>query len=911
MDSIPSSGNIEAGGNIHATNVVTGIQHNFTVIFHQPFTPSPNLTQLRTDYLAYLRDSYRYLDMQGIRQVQQVTYQLGLTDVYVPLKAHAGQAAATMRVAGRQGFREGIAAPDALEAVALARHTEPVPVEVALHTDPAVMVLGDPGSGKSTLLKVLALALAEQPTGPLPILLPLNAYARRLIQQGELSLSLFLGEYYAGRQHKLEHVGELFHQALSQHQAVVLFDGLDEVQANRAHLVRLVQDFVAEYMPQPADPPESVAVGTPPPAVIAGNRVVVTSRIVGYDEAPLTGRQWRTHTLTDFTRADIEQFVTQWTLAFMRSIQGDTDATRQAAARERHDLLQAIFGNPSVERLAANPLLLTILALIKHTGVTLPEQRVKLYELYLQTLIESWNLARSLDQYPVGDRLQYEETVQVLAPLALWLRQENPTAGLVTQEQLEQWLTDYYHGAEWQLPRGEARQRGRTFLDSVQQHSNLLLKRGERQYGFLHLTLEEMLAAQGIVQRLDEQQADVLALFRQYLLDPAWHETLQLAIGFIGVIQRRPRVAGEILQQLLACEMTANPADRGRSAIFAGTALLDMGVTNLGRAAASQVEAALVQTMQSAACPIRTRRDAGDLLGRLGWTPEPAEGDVLLAPAGYDPTGLDAFRPVPGLGVWMGKYPVTNRQFARFIAAEGYKRPEAYWSAAGRAWLTGASDSKAPEGLQDLLKNRPPDKRDRPYWWDDRKWNSPLFPVVCISWFEAEAYGRWLTEQLRSGSLSKGVHEVWDGLVTGRLIVRLPTEQEWEAAIGGRGAYPWGARFDPMCLNCAESWAGRRLSEDEWMKWMQSAAEPRSEASTTAVTTYPQGASKTGVWDGSGNVWEWMNHPHESSDTTMPLRGGAWNHDRRSARVSYRPCLYRDGFTGLIGVRVVVAPVLQ
>jgi formylglycine-generating enzyme required for sulfatase activity len=95
------------------------------------------------------------------------------------------------------------------------------------------------------------------------------------------------------------------------------------------------------------------------------------------------------------------------------------------------------------------------------------------------------------------------------------------------------------------------------------------------------------------------------------------------------------------------------------------------------------------------------------------------------------------------------------------------------------------------------------------------------------------------------------------------------------------------------------------------MKWMQSAAEPRSEASTTAVTTYPQGASKTGVWDGSGNVWEWMNHPHESSDTTMPLRGGAWNHDRRSARVSYRPCLYRDGFTGLIGVRVVVAPVLQ
>src|SRR5712691_3145060 len=169
-------------------------------------------------------------------------------------------------------------------------------------------------------------------------------------------------------------------------QAVVLLDGLDEVQANRPHLVRLVQDFVAEYMPQPAEPQS--------PATVPGNRVVVTSRIVGYAEAPLAGRQWRTYTLTDFTRADIEQFVTQWTLALARSIQGDTEPARRAATQEQHDLLQAIFSRPSVERLAANPLLLTILALIKHTGVVLPEQRVKLYELYLQTLLESWNLAR-------------------------------------------------------------------------------------------------------------------------------------------------------------------------------------------------------------------------------------------------------------------------------------------------------------------------------------------------------------------------------------------------------------------------------------------------------------------------------------------------------------------------------------
>lgn len=907
-NSVPSSGNIEAGGDIHATNVITGIQHSFTVIFQQPFTPPADLAQLRSDYLSYLRGSYRYLDMKGIRQVQQVTHQLALTAVYVPLKAHAGHAAAVGRVAGRHWSREDATLSDMVDAAALAPRATPVPVEVALKTDPAVVVLGDPGSGKSTLLKVLALALAEQVDGPLPILLPLNAYARRLIQQGELNLGQFLGEYYASRQQKLVRVGELFHHALAHHQVVVFLDGLDEVQVKRAHLVRLVQDFVAEYVPPPVELAESSPGDDASPAVVAGNRVVVTSRIVGYEEAPLAGRQWRTYTLTDFTRPDIEQFVSQWTLAFTRSIQGDSAATRQTAAHEQRDLLQAIFSNPSVERLAANPLLLTILALIKHTGVTLPEQRVKLYELYLQTLIESWSLARSLDQYPVGERLQYEEIVKVLAPLALWLRLENPTAGLVTQEQLEKWLTEHYQGEEWRLPRGEARQRGRAFLDSVQQFSNLLLERGERQYGFLHLTLEEMLAAQGIVQRLDEQQEDGLAFFKRCLLDPAWQETLQLAIGFIGVIQRRPRAAGEVLQALLAHEAPANKADSGRTAIFAGKALLDMGTASLSRAAALKIEDALVQTMHATACPIRTRRDAGDLLGRLGWTPKLQEGDLLLAPAGSEPTGLDAFRPVPGMDVWMGKYPVTNRQFAHFIEAGGYDCQE-YWSDAGWTWRTGAYDSQAPKEFEDWLNKHPPEKRNRPYWWDDRTWNSLLFPVVGITWFEAEAYAHWLTEQLRGAGTAKDGHEVRAGLLSGRLLVRLPIETEWEAAIGGRGDYPWGARFNPTQLNCAESWMGQVFSD--WVSWLSSDSESRREASTTAVTTYPQGVSQTGVWDGSGNVWEWMVNPYETGGDQMALRGGAWFLDSGLARVSYRLHFLPDIFGVTIGFRVVVAPALR
>jgi energy-coupling factor transporter ATP-binding protein EcfA2 len=327
-----ASGDVSATGDIQARDIITGIQQNFTLIFQIPFTPPPDLEALRSDYLAYLRNSYQHLDIKGIMQVQRVAPSIPLAAVYVPLKARpqrpdAGESWG--RIAGRLWREEDLPAEAIAEMPPAGRSAAPVPVEVALQTEPAVVVLGDPGAGKSTLLKIIALALAEQTDGPLPILLPLNAYARRLLGKGEINLCDFLGEYYASRQKKLAQVGELFEAALRDRQAVILLDGLDEVQTERTFLVRLVQDFVAEFVPDPAETDQA----------IPGNRVVATSRIVGYDEAPLTGRQWRIYTLTDFDRADIERFVEQWTLAFEVGVHGgDTPVAREAAGREGRDL---------------------------------------------------------------------------------------------------------------------------------------------------------------------------------------------------------------------------------------------------------------------------------------------------------------------------------------------------------------------------------------------------------------------------------------------------------------------------------------------------------------------------------------------------------------------------------------------
>jgi formylglycine-generating enzyme required for sulfatase activity len=212
----------------------------------------------------------------------------------------------------------------------------------------------------------------------------------------------------------------------------------------------------------------------------------------------------------------------------------------------------------------------------------------------------------------------------------------------------------------------------------------------------------------------------------------------------------------------------------------------------------------------------------------------------------------------------------------------------------------GTYDSKAPDYLKDWLKQRPPEKRDQPFWWEDRQWNNPLCPVVGVSWFEAEAYGRWLTPQVAEGK--------WQNL-RGDLEVRLPTEEEWERAVRGTDGrkYPWGDRWDRTRLNCADAWAGQDLDDDGWREWVGS--EKQEQAATTPVTTYPQGANPAGLWDGAGNVWEWTHSWYLEGESRV-LRGGSWSRYRRFARCASRGDPHPDYFFNIyIGFRVVVVPV--
>jgi len=200
---------------------------------------------------------------------------------------------------------------------------------------------------------------------------------------------------------------------------------------------------------------------------------------------------------------------------------------------------------------------------------------------------------------------------------------------------------------------------------------------------------------------------------------------------------------------------------------------------------------------------------------------------------------------------WIGKYPVTNLEYQAFVKEAGYQPPHRW------------DGNHHPEGKGD-------------------------HPVMNVSWNDAQAYCKWLSE--KSGK-----------------AYRLPTEAEWEKAARGTDGriYPWGDEFDRNKCNTYEAGIG----------------------DTTPVGKYsPAGDSPYGCADMTGNVWEWCvdwfdeweyrqragstvkDPPGLGNSTYRVLRGGSFVDSRGGARCASRNWRNPVSWYVSLGFRVVVSP---
>ena len=398
------------------------------------------------------------------------------------------------------------------------------------------VILGAPGAGKTTLLKYLALHFAkawrdQQEIVPgetddkdlgavrLPIFFKIADYAEQLGKNPDLELLEYLQQFYRQWEDYFEgdHTPEtdfsdVLLAQMRMGNCLILLDGLDEVfdQESRRQIVGRINAFADQF---------------------GHNKLIVTSRIAGYQEVKLASR-FAEFTITDMSDQQVENFLHRWCLAIEKaqkteatSAQHELDGNRQA-----EQIVKDIRQNEGVRRLTTNPLLLTILALIHRNGEQLPERRVKLYELAVQTLTESWQLSKKLPNVQKV-LLPEGEVVALLAPLAYWMHQEKPS-GQVTHAEVIQRLAPKLaelRGEETNSP--EILQAVEEFLRRVRETTGLFVERSPQAYGFMHLTFEEYFAAREIA---DKDPADILAVIQNCWQEPRWEEPALLALGYYG-----------------------------------------------------------------------------------------------------------------------------------------------------------------------------------------------------------------------------------------------------------------------------------------------------------------------------------------------------------------------------------------
>ncbi|MCP4211501.1 MAG: SUMF1/EgtB/PvdO family nonheme iron enzyme [Halieaceae bacterium] len=813
--------------------------------------PDAQLKAATQAYLEHLVDKYQYLDFRGMGVIDRAPLRLSLTQMYVALKARIempeGETwARQLHLAGRKMTDE--------EAEAVGqRLSEPQPVLQLLQKHDDLIILGDPGAGKTTFIKYLTLMLATGETigldVRLPILVPLSAYANALSEK-DIPLDQFICTYYNRRGVDLP-LRAMLDEALNQGGALLLLDGLDEVrdQSQRHVVVERVTDFFSTQRRR-------------------GNKFIITSRIVGYREVRPNVEGLNECTLVDFEQDEIELFIDKWTTAIEQAARGTTPVAKEEAGREQEELLQAVALNPGVRQLAANPLLLTILALMKRQGVTLPERRVELYRQYIDTLLKNWNLARGLGRPPTRD-LDLVETIRVLAPLALWMHETSPGVGLVKQGEMRRKLESIYHDRGLPEPEQAARQ----FLEDVRGHAGLLLERGPREYGFIHLTFQEYLAAVAIAQQGQRSIDAVAGILATHVGEETWHEVSLLTVAYLGIVQQRDEAAGAVVQTLVE----RSPGEPGEAVVLAGEAVADAWPGGVTYHCRDTIVKAVSHTMtDDRQIDARRRAAAGRVLAKLG-DPRPEVLDPLQIewidiPEGAFIMGEGDDRHEVLLPEYqIGRFPITQAQYQVFVSDGGYKHKD-FWREAKRAGIWGDGLVK---GRFDGEPRAGPLVYGEPFLLDNH-------PVIGITWYEALAFCRWLSE--RTGT-----------------NINLPTEAQWEKAARGEDSrvYPWGEDIDENLCNYDKTGIG----------------------TTNAVGCFPGGASPWGVEGLGGNVWEWClskyaDYPYkddvrnkvDASDARRVLRGGSFGPTAQLVRCACRDADHPVGWHHDGGFRVVCAP---
>ncbi|GAA3768381.1 SUMF1/EgtB/PvdO family nonheme iron enzyme [Streptomyces phyllanthi] len=821
----------------------------------------------------------------------------------------------------------------------LAASTEGVDLgELLDATEDSVVILGDPGGGKSTSIAAIAVRAARRylssPENPLPIRVQLGSVIAALAGGPELLLLSGVPEVKLTIARDGRNAGnqltEFLRAEIQQGRALLLLDGIDEIaEASLGAIRRAISHILL-----PAN----------------GTRIIATCRKFDYRQTRPSRKVGipRELELLPYTRTDKNQYVQQWYDAAARTGRFSTEEAVALASSLKRELL-----NPELAELGELPLLLTLLTLIHSDEGQLPDIRAVVCDRAIRYLLA--DKARWRGQ--TGD----ETAVPVGSVLALAIRVahhihlgEESTRGAsasgVTREKI------HVQAAALCADLARLHVRSSTpdpheLTSRLLRSHGLLVEIGPGRYRFAHRYFQEFLAGQHYAQ--GARTADVLAKARML----HWREPLRLMASFAGYEGENIFYILTLVSELLGREEPAHDgaspnASSAASSVttsqLAAEMLVEIGQSRLAAFGFDRVlspdtdshgidglwqraKDAITEQVEDARLPLAERFRAASVVGHLGdrrvatesGRPRGPWENLVPIPAGPALMGsgrLDDDRTIsagtrlvdfPAFGI--GRYLVTNAQYAAFVEADGYADRDYWRGRMATGWISGdpavLSDLRA-HWLRTVHEHHAKELRDgeilitdlraesvvrigtrtRPFYWDDRRFNQPNQPVVGINYWEAEAYCAWATEQGRR-----------TGMLGPAQLVSLPTEFEWERAC-------------------------RPVDDDRVYPWGDEESDDRTHLRTNALNIRqpsPVGiylpSWEEGPCDLGGNVWEWttsLNRPYGPEHDTERsaydsldehiVRGSSWYNTFRFAACSSRAVDRSYNLFYDVGFRVVV-----
>ena len=724
------------------------------------------------------------------------------------------------------------------------------------------VLLGDPGAGKTTTLYKLASDLIDEALHDATAPIPMMIHFSRWTDANELFIDFF--------KRSLGELGDGLVERLEENKLVLLLDGINEIPApQQTAKYQAVKKFLVQH-------PDVMAIVTcreqdyPAERELGLDRVIVApldamrvfefvNNYLQAEEGANAGEDlfWKLagkesqETYKRFVKALGDKFTNPFNVFWLADVlpnqqtwSWDWDKRGNGHWEEWLKVRSCLS---SLLLLATNPYMLFMLVDVYQTyDHTLPKNRGQLFDRFVETLLMreglfKWDdVAKQLITYPEGLGL-----LKGLTELAYAMQVKRQGNNSEQEALTTLTLADTVQ-----------------YLDETQRYyaaSANLLTLGQDVH-FAHQLLQEYFVARAMRDRILKEvsktptenllQAEEIWSPDSWWQPTNWEEATILLAGLYSddcswvlewVGQANPELAARCI-----VESGAKTPDETKKK------LRDLWIprlTDLKREPSAQARAAIGRALGKVTLedgmPLDNRSGVSVIIKNDFQIPDIEWGKVV--PRGRYLVGGDerAYRSFKKQSVWIKRpyqlacYPITYAQFDCFVQAVDF---------ADRRWWKGMPSKKKVHGTIYEVRQL-----------SDQSFPFSNHPREKVSWYQAIAFCRWLSDKLG-------------------YEVDLPHEHEWEVAArypDGR-FYPWGNTFDVTTVNTGE---GDNLNQ------------------TSAVGIYPNGMNtELGLHDLSGNVFEWCRNKYGDVDSTVVdrssarrvIRGGAWNLSRGDARGAYR-----------------------